>query len=137
NLQWTSNISDPTPEDPWGTDPAKSWSDTSDPNDATADDAEFSVVLENTTWNATGPGEVAFSVAPAGSLPRLTIIGHGYGGRYPTFPYGSVFIRSETGHYGSNFDCVIGEVEVNTGTACNANQGVVENCIPPRSLYGA
>lgn len=136
NFEWTSNISDPTPDDRWGADPTKNQNDPSDPNDATAADAVFTVTLANTTWTSTGPGEVAFSLAPAGSLPRLTIIGHGYGGLYPTFPYGSVFIRSETGHYGSNLDCVNGDIEVNTGTACNANNGVVEDCIPPRSLYG-
>ncbi|MGE3620775.1 MAG: hypothetical protein AB7L84_09960 [Acidimicrobiia bacterium] len=136
NFTWTSNVTDPTPGDVWGADPSKPRTDLTDPNDATATDVSFTVALANSTWTPAGPGDVDFTLAPAGSLPRLTIVGHGYGGFYPTFPYGSVFLRSETGHYGSNFDCVNGTIAINEGTACNANQGVLTNCIPPRSLYG-
>lgn len=68
------------------------------------------------TWTPTGAGPVSFTVAEPGLIPALTLVGRGHSGAegaiFPMSPYGSLFIRAETGRYGESIDCLEGSVQI-------------------------
>ncbi len=72
--------------------------------------------LPDSTWTPTGGGDVRFSIAAPGQIPTLTLVGFGHSGDagavFPMSPYGSVFIRAETGRYGASIDCLEGSIRV-------------------------
>lgn len=72
--------------------------------------------LPDSTWTPTGNGDVRFSIAAPGQIPTLTLVGFGHSGDagaiFPMSPYGSVFIRAETGRYGASIDCLEGSIRI-------------------------
>jgi hypothetical protein len=72
--------------------------------------------LPDSTWTPTGGGDVRFAIAAPGQIPTLTLVGFGHSGDagavFPMSPYGSVFIRAETGRYGSSIDCLEGSIRI-------------------------
>lgn len=75
-----------------------------------------SFALPESTWTPTGRGDVRFSIAAPGQIPTLTLVGFGHSGDagavFPMSPYGSVFIRAETGRYGASIDCLEGSIRI-------------------------
>lgn len=80
-----------------------------------------------TTWTPTGTGNVAFSVGAPGQIPELTLVGRGHSGSagavFPMYPYGSLFIRAETGRYGASIDCLEGTVKIVNSAIAFSNLG--------------
>jgi len=86
-----------------------------------------SIALPDTTWTPTGAGSIAFSVAAPGQIPALTLTGRGHSGDagavFPMSPYGSVFVRAETGRYGESIDCLEGTIRIADPSIAFSNLG--------------
>ena len=82
--------------------------------DETFPAVKLSFDVPDTTWTPTGNEPIAFSVAAPAQIPELTLIGRGHSGDagavFPMWPYGSLFIRAETGRYGASIDCLEGSI---------------------------
>ncbi|MBJ7329846.1 MAG: hypothetical protein JHC95_08115 [Solirubrobacteraceae bacterium] len=80
-----------------------------------------------TSWTPTGAGNVEFTVGDPGQIPELTLVGRGHAGAagavFPMYPYGSLFIRAETGRYGASIDCVEGDVSIADSSIGFSNLG--------------
>ncbi len=87
----------------------------------------IALAMPDTTWTPTGAGDVAFSVAAPGQMPTLTLTGRGHSGDagavFPMNPYGSVFVRAETGRYGASIDCLQGTVRIADPSIAFSNLG--------------
>lgn len=79
------------------------------------------------TWTPTGDGPIAFSIGAPGQIPELTLVGRGHSGDagavFPMYPYGSLFIRAETGRYGASIDCLEGTIDIADPTIGFSNLG--------------
>ncbi len=79
-------------------------------------EAKLQFTVPDTTWTPTGGGPIAFSLGAPGQIPELTLVGRGHSGAegavFPMHPYGSLFIRAETGRYGASIDCLEGKVDI-------------------------
>ena len=91
------------------------------------EDVELSYVLPESTWTPTGGGDLSFSVAEPGLIPELTLIGRGHSGAagavFPMWPYGSFFVRAETGRYGASIDCLEGVIDFDDIAIAFSNLG--------------
>ncbi|MGE4030810.1 MAG: hypothetical protein AB7I08_11330 [Thermoleophilia bacterium] len=85
------------------------------------------VTAPDTTWTPTGAGDVSFSVAAPGQIPTLTLTGRGHSGDagaiFPMNPYGSLFVRAETGRYGASIDCLQGTIRIANAAIAFSNLG--------------
>ena len=80
--------------------------------DETFPTVDLSYTLPDSTWTPSGTGPISFSVAAPGQIPELQLFGFGHSGaagvQFPMNPYGSIFVRAETGRYGESIDCLEG-----------------------------
>ena len=71
--------------------------------------------------------DLSFTVAEPGLIPELTLIGRGHSGAagavFPMWPYGSFFVRAETGRYGASIDCLEGVIDFDDITIAFSNLG--------------
>ena len=90
-------------------------------------DVELSYTLPDSTWTPTGNGPIAFSVAAPAQIPELTLVGFGHSGDagavFPMNPYGSFFVRAETGRYGASIDCLEGTIDFADTSIALSNLG--------------
>jgi hypothetical protein len=84
--------------------------------DETFPDVTLRYDVPDTTWTPTGAGPLSFAVAAPGQIPELTLFGFGHSGDagavFPMNPYGSIFVRAETGRYGESIDCLEGVIDI-------------------------
>ena len=78
-------------------------------------DVDLSYMLPDSTWTPTGGGPICVLGRRAGPDPRADAdrLGHSgaAGAVFPMCPYGSVFVRAETGRYGESIDCLEGLID--------------------------
>lgn len=90
-------------------------------------DVDLSYTVPESTWTPTGAGPIAFSIAEPAQIPELTLTGFGHSGDagaiFPMNPYGSVFVRAETGRYGASIDCLEGTIDFADTTIARSNLG--------------
>lgn len=90
-------------------------------------EAKLQFAVPDTTWTPTGGGPIGFSIGAPGQIPTLTLVGRGHSGAegavFPMNPYGSLFIRAETGRYGASIDCLEGKVDIVDPTIGFSNLG--------------
>ena len=90
-------------------------------------DVALSYTMPNSTWTPNGNGPVAFSVAAPAQIPELTLVGFGHSGDagavFPMNPYGSFFVRAETGRYGASIDCLEGSIDFADTAIARSNLG--------------
>ena len=125
--EYEITITDPTPDNKAsGDETAKSTGD--------IDGLDRTISLPATTWTPTGAGDMSFSEAPAGSMAPIALVGKGYRDTgYHVNPFGSIFVRAETDHYGANLDCVRGTVALADSTIRYSNFG---RGTPPNGMTG-
>ena len=89
--------------------------------------SEMTYTVPTTTWTPAGPGPISFSLAAPGQIPTLTLVGRGHSGDagavFPMNPYGSAFIRAETGRYGASIDCLEGKITIADPSIAFSNLG--------------
>jgi hypothetical protein len=83
--------------------------------DETFPNVALHYTLPDSTWTPSGSGPISFSVAAPAQLPELQLFGFGHSGdagaQFPMNPYGSIFVRAETGRYGESIDCLEGTID--------------------------
>lgn len=91
------------------------------------EDVELSYVLPDSEWTPTGEGPVEFTIAAPGQIEELTLIGRGHSGAagavFPMWPYGSFFVRADTGRYGASIDCLEGQIDFADTSIAFSNLG--------------
>ena len=106
-------IKDPTPENKTNSDESISALDKV-------------LTFGSSTWTADGPSKVTFALAAPGQddAPTIDVIGTGYADTpYTIRPFGNVFLRAGTDHYGANLDCASGTVTIADATIPYHNFG--------------
>ncbi|WP_354700060.1 hypothetical protein DSM112329_00322 [Paraconexibacter sp. AEG42_29] len=80
------------------------------------------------TWTPAGNGPISVGLAQPGTIPVVSgLVGFGHEGAagavYDAFPYGSLYIRAETGRYGETLDCSRGAVDISNPSVAFSNLG--------------
>jgi len=90
--------------------------------------AKNTFTVPATTWTPTGAGPVEVGLARPETLsPIVGLTGFGHSGDagavYDAYPYGSLYVRAETGRYGATLDCLRGDIAVTDPTIARSNLG--------------
>ena len=95
--------------------------------DETFPDVLLRYDVPDTTWTPSGTEPISFSFAAPGQIPELTLTGFGHSGDagavFPMNPYGSIFVRAETGRYGESIDCLEGTIDFADASIAWSNLG--------------
>jgi hypothetical protein len=95
--------------------------------DETFPTVDLKYTLPPSTWTPSGTAPIAFSVAAPGQIPELQLFGYGHSGaagvQFPMNPYGSIFVRAETGRYGESIDCLEGAIDYADTSIAISNLG--------------
>ena len=91
--------------------------------DETFEDVALSYAVPPSTWTPTGNGPLAFSIAAPGQIPELTLVGKPGNQVFGMWPYGSLFVRAETGRYAASIDCLEGGIDFADISISRSNLG--------------